>query len=263
MVNNILMYIILLIINSACQTSVDRDEQMFLRKKAVYSKYENRVGRYNLKYKQLKPGNNICPFSREYMHLLDNDYSEKSLIKILDERESTKTVFDIANVEEYAVRLSSYLNITKVKLSHNVDKINTYIDSLPITTPMHGYVTTSTYGLRRHPRIKRVRKHLGVDIASMRDEVYSTADGVVVFAGKKNGYGNTVIIKHSSRVKTLYAHLKQIYVAKNNKVRRFQKIGVQGKTGSATNKHLHYEVMIDDRKINPDRFLKIAEQCKW
>ena len=84
---------------------------------------------------------------------------------------------------------------------------------------------------------------------------FATAEGVVVFAGYKRGYGNTVDISHGNGVLTRYAHLSKILVKPGQTLKRWQRVGNVGSTGRSTGAHLHYEVRKNDRALNPKRYL--------
>jgi murein DD-endopeptidase MepM/ murein hydrolase activator NlpD len=107
---------------------------------------------------------------------------------------------------------------------------------------------------RYHPVLGKKRPHRGVDYAAATGTpIKAAGDGKVIFRGKKNGYGNTVIIKHGSEYTTLYAHMSRFRgsVKKGTKVRQGEIIGYVGKTGLATGPHLHYEFRINGRHKNP------------
>ena len=89
-----------------------------------------------------------------------------------------------------------------------------------------------------------------------------TAPGVVSFAGVRSGYGHTVEIDHGSGLKTRYAHLHRITVRPGQKVALGQRIGGMGTTGRSTGVHLHYEVWMNGRVQNPDRFLKAGQHVQ-
>lgn len=105
---------------------------------------------------------------------------------------------------------------------------------------------------RYHPVLKRWRAHKGVDYAAPTGTpIRTTANGTVVFAGRKGGYGKTVIIRHGGRFSTLYAHMSRIKVHKGTVVRQGQVIGKVGSTGLASGPHLHYEFRVNDQHRNP------------
>jgi len=96
--------------------------------------------------------------------------------------------------------------------------------------------------------------HAGVDYAAPTGTpIHATADGVVEFAGWKNGYGNTVIIKHRSKISTLYGHQSRLAegITAGTRVAQGQLIGYVGSTGWSTGAHLHYEFRINDKPVDP------------
>ncbi|GEM_PF-4566361 len=151
-----------------------------------------------------------------------------------------------------------YKELKRMKVVENVVK------SLPIGKPTQdGYRITSTYGLRESPFHRghnNVVLHAGIDMVLKNDDVLASADGVVVFAGVKHGYGKCIDIEHMRKggigsIITHYAHLDKINVARGQVVKAGEKIGVQGNTGMSTGKHLHYEVRVNNKTINPYKFL--------
>ena len=94
--------------------------------------------------------------------------------------------------------------------------------------------------------------HSGVDLAAPQGTpVQATADGVVTSAGWRGGYGILISLGHGSGVQTRYAHLSAIAVQPGTRVRAGQVIGYVGSTGNSTGPHLHYEVRVNGRAINP------------
>lgn len=113
---------------------------------------------------------------------------------------------------------------------------------------------TSGFGLRRHPIFGIRRMHTGVDIGASRGAaVAAAADGRVIYAGWFGGYGKIVIIDHGGGISTLYAHLSQILTDEGQRVRRGQIVGRVGSTGYSTGPHLHFEVRVNGRPIDPRR----------
>ena len=121
--------------------------------------------------------------------------------------------------------------------------------------------TTSTYitsyfGYRWHPIRGRYLFHSGIDIGNYYGEpIYAAADGVVIYAGWLDGYGKAVIIDHGSGVSTLYAHCSKLLVKKGDVVTAGQIIARVGSTGISTGPHLHFEVRIGGRPVNPLKYL--------
>ena len=107
---------------------------------------------------------------------------------------------------------------------------------------------------RRHPVLNTIRAHQGTDYAAPRGTpIRAAGDGRVIFAGRKGGYGNTVIIKHGQAYQTLYAHMNQFRrgVRSGSKVKQGQTIGYVGSSGLATGPHLHYEFHVNGSVRNP------------
>ena len=113
----------------------------------------------------------------------------------------------------------------------------------------------SGYGMRIDP-VYHVRKfHQGMDFtAPTGTEVFATGNAKVDFAGWKQGYGNTVILDHGYGYKTLYAHLYKILVRRGQKVRRSDIIALVGNTGKSTGPHLHYEVRLNNKPVDPRNY---------
>lgn len=149
----------------------------------------------------------------------------------------------------------------------NLLKISTKFDSkfksVPIIHPVKKYTVTSNYGSRVHPVKGIVKMHNGIDLISKADHypIYSANDGKVIFAGKESGYGNYVVIDHGNGISTLYAHLSKITVKKGAKINAGQVVGIMGDSGTATAMHLHYEVRINNKPINPASIVKF-NNCK-
>lgn len=121
--------------------------------------------------------------------------------------------------------------------------------------PARGRIT-SFYGYRRHPIFRVVKFHTGIDIAVNWGSKAAAADnGVVIFNGWWGGYGKTIIIDHGRSYSTVYAHLSKIYVKNGTKVEKGQTIGLTGSTGYSTGPHLHFEIRLDGRTVDPMRFL--------
>ncbi|MBQ4820595.1 M23 family metallopeptidase [Aquimarina sp. MMG016] len=116
---------------------------------------------------------------------------------------------------------------------------------------------SSHYGYRYHPIDHKQKKHLGIDLVAKKGKaVFASADGIVIKSDYQKGYGNRIIIYHIGGAKTLYAHLWRSIVKPGQKVSQGQRIGFVGATGKVTGPHLHYEVWIQDKKINPLVFWK-------
>ena len=124
-----------------------------------------------------------------------------------------------------------------------------------LRTPVPGRYVTSGFSYNRlHPILKVRRPHLGVDYGAPRGTpIVATADGKVIHASRKGGYGKTIILRHGQNYRTLYAHLSRYAkgVRKGKWVKKGQVIGYVGSTGLSTGPHLHYEIHVDGKARNP------------
>ncbi|MBT8194007.1 MAG: peptidoglycan DD-metalloendopeptidase family protein [Acidimicrobiia bacterium] len=117
--------------------------------------------------------------------------------------------------------------------------------------PVPGAVS-SPFGPRVHPILGYTRTHTGVDMnARSGDDIFAASNGRVILAGSYGGYGNTVIIDHGGGMATLYAHQTRVAVSKGETVQIGQVIGYIGSTGLSTGPHLHFEVRLDGRAVDP------------
>lgn len=110
----------------------------------------------------------------------------------------------------------------------------------------------SGFGYRIHPVYKTFRMHTGVDLsAPIGTPIFATGDGIVEAADFGRGYGKRVIIDHGYSYKTQYAHMSRIMVSRGQAVKRGDMIGLVGNTGTSTGPHLHYEVIKNDKYVDP------------
>lgn len=139
---------------------------------------------------------------------------------------------------------------------HNLKQLESKVKVIPMGLPHNGNIT-STFGYRHNPFTGySTEKHSGIDFkGEIGESIYSTGEGEVEFAGVRGGYGNCVIVKHNDRLKTLYAHMNSISVVQGQKIKVRQQVGTLGNTGRSTGPHLHYEVILDEVKVNPQQFL--------
>ena len=142
-----------------------------------------------------------------------------------------------------------------------LDSISQGAIAVPSEKPVKTAAFTSGYGVRSDPFRGAAAMHAGIDLAGpLGTPIYATADGVVSDAGYNNGgYGNLVKIDHGRGIETRYGHMSAILVSPGQRVVRGQQIGRMGSTGRSTGSHLHYEVRIDGRAVNPIPFMKSTD----
>ncbi|MDO6669017.1 DUF5930 domain-containing protein [Paracoccus sp. 1_MG-2023] len=142
-----------------------------------------------------------------------------------------------------------------------LDQMNTYriaIEKLPLAMPIfQSFRYTSPFGRRWG------RMHEGVDMAGpVGTPIHATGDGVVTHAGRSGAYGNLIKIEHELGTETRYAHLSRINVKVGQRVSQGDTIGAMGNTGRSTGSHLHYEVRMNGRAVDPMSFIKAAENVQ-
>ncbi|MEP7130246.1 MAG: M23 family metallopeptidase [Sphingomicrobium sp.] len=143
-----------------------------------------------------------------------------------------------------------------------LDQLQDGVIAIPSDKPVKTNVEfTSGFGVRSDPFVHGAAMHPGIDLAgSYGTPIYATADGTVLRAGwNSGGYGNLVEIDHGRGISTRYGHMSAILVAAGQHVTRGEQIGRMGSTGRSTGNHLHYEVRIDNRPVNPIPFMKSTD----
>lgn len=150
------------------------------------------------------------------------------------------------------------------RLLGHMDTLNLYriaAEKAPFALPVkQAFRFTSDYGFRRDPKTGGRRMHKGVDFAaSLGTDLHATADGVVTEAGWSSGYGRLIKIQHEFGIETRYAHLSKIRVKVGQRVSRGDHIGDMGASGRVTGVHLHYEVRVGGKAVNPMIFIKAAQ----
>ena len=149
------------------------------------------------------------------------------------------------------------------RLINQMDRLNLYrlaASKAPFANPVKdAFRFTSQFGFRRDPKTGGRRMHAGVDFAAgTGTPLYATADGVVTHAGWASGYGRLVKIQHEFGIETRYAHQSKIRVKVGQRVSRGDRIGDMGATGRVTGVHLHYEVRVGGKPVNPMIYIKAA-----
>lgn len=144
------------------------------------------------------------------------------------------------------------------EILNRLDEMNMYriaAQITPFSMPLqNSYRLTSGFGPRWN------RQHAGLDLAApIGTPIYSTADGVVTFAGWSSGYGRLIKIRHQFGIETRYAHLNAIRVTEGQRVSRGDRIGDMGSSGRSTGSHLHYEIRVGGEAINPTIYMRAGQ----
>lgn len=134
-------------------------------------------------------------------------------------------------------------------------RLDRALSHMPTAWPVRAAIN-SEFGRRRSPWTGEAEFHRGIDIAASQGEpVRAPAPGAIAFSGTDTGYGLTVVVDHGANVRTRYGHLSRVSVKAGERVQRGQVLGRAGSTGRATGAHLHYEVLVAGRPVNPRAYL--------
>lgn len=253
----------------------------------LQKKYNLRNGDLILTYNLAKVRKSNCIYDEDlgiiinnkkytdiYIKEFDNHYKSPAQIK----KEALKKVFNIANLllklhNKYFILTNNQYQYVKslghtkrgaIDAKKELAKLNAIIAFIPLLLPEHKALISSHYGNRLHPTHKVMKFHCGTDLISHSSgaPIFAAASGKVVFAGRKNGHGLTIEVRHHNKIITKYSHLDRIDVRKNQQVVRGMIIGKQGATGNATGSHLHFEIWVNGRHVNPIDFIGDACKCQ-
>ncbi|AXV66857.1 M23 family peptidase [Pseudoalteromonas lipolytica] len=156
---------------------------------------------------------------------------------------------------------SQFLAIADKLLALN--NLENLLSELPQTLPAADYYISSSYGLRKDPMNGRRAFHKGVDLAGWhKTEIFAPADGTVLRAGRNGGYGNFIELQHKNGFVTRFGHLNKIKVKKGQTVTKDDVIGLMGSTGRSTSTHLHYEVLVNGKHVNPVKITKALSRVR-
>ena len=167
--------------------------------------------------------------------------------------------------ENYLDQLQRHTHLLQKQIWETIgalEEANHLLAFTPTVSPVQRGWVTSHFGYRKYPILHvgfssdNPHFHRGLDIAARRGEkVIAPGNGVVLAVGYDAGMGNYIIINHGYDLKTLYAHLDQILVEKSQTVKRGESIATVGNTGRSTGPHLHYEIRISNKSVNPEHYI--------
>lgn len=175
----------------------------------------------------------------------------RSMIKALNPKENNKKL---------KPSIEQILNQTQLEKNYKLNKSENKSYARGVTRfirPIVGGYISSPYGIRKDPfkRKGRFKFHKGIDIAtSYNAPVYAVDNGVVIGMGYFGGYGNCIILEHFNGLKTRYAHLANFKVFAGQLIKRGQMLARVGSTGRSTSPHLHFEVIKNNKPVNPNNY---------
>ena len=242
------------------------DEILSIRldKKIIYNENVILQSLYKAASDENIPANIIIEFARIYGFQVDfqRDIKKKDKFQImyeiyLNEKKETVETGDIlfANLELSGQDNSLYY-FDKEGSEGHYNKNGKSIKKALMKTPINGARLSSPFGMRKHPIDGFNKMHRGTDFAApMGTPIMASGDGIVKKAGWCGGGGNCVKIKHNSTYQTVYAHMSKFArgIKSGVRVKQGQTIGYVGSTGKSTGPHLHYEVIVNGKKVNSQK----------
>ncbi len=232
-----------------------------LNKNIVYKENEILQSLYKSAMNQKIPANTIIEFARIYGFQVDfqRDIRKNDSFQIMYEIfvDDNKKIIGTGNILFANLKLSGEDNslyyFDKDESKGHYDKNGKSVKKALMKTPINGARLSSPFGMRKHPIDGFNKMHKGTDFAApMGTPIMASGDGLVKKAGWCGGGGNCVVIKHNSTYQTVYAHMSKFAsgIRSGVRVKQGQTIGFVGSTGKSTGPHLHYEVIVNGKKIN-------------
>ncbi len=232
-----------------------------LNKKVVYDESIILESLFKSAKNQKIPVNIIIEFARIYGFQVDfqRDIRKKDSFQIMYEifLDDKKNIIETGNILYANLKLSGEDNslyyFDSKKNEGHYDKSGKSVQKALMKTPINGARLSSSFGMRKHPIDGFNKMHRGTDFAApMGTPIMASGNGVIKKAGWCGGGGNCVVIKHNSTYQTVYAHMSKFAkgIRKGTRVKQGQTIGYVGSTGKSTGPHLHYEVIVNGKRIN-------------
>ena len=235
-----------------------------LKKKIIYKENIILNSLYRAATKQKIPANVIIEFARIYGFQVDfqRDIRKKDSFQIMYEVfvNDKKKIIEtgnvlFANLKLSGENLSLYYYDGKGSEGH-YNKNGKSVKKALMKTPINGARLSSPFGMRKHPIDGFNKMHRGTDFAApMGTPIMASGDGVIKKAGWCGGGGNCIVIRHNSTYETIYAHMSKFAsgIRSGIRVKQGQTIGFVGSTGKSTGPHLHYEVVLNGKKVNSQK----------
>ena len=253
-------------LSSRKQAAAAFQEQIARLERAKHEQIESLKKEY-----EYKLSNQKIHYDLENTNLqLENVKLMNSAISDLNARsELIESVMDNIGVEiikstpEPAVNSGGpFIPVSELDYDKLIKRVDTYlrtIEYMPLGKPVEGAIT-SKYGNRIDPLNNKKGFHVGVDIRGKHGtKIRATAAGLVVKAFRNGGYGNYVEIDHGNGYRTAYGHMQNYVVKKGETVTRGQIIGLVGSSGRSRGPHLHYEIRLHKKPVNPAKFMQVAD----
>ena len=232
-----------------------------LKKEIVYRENTILQSLYKSAINKKIPANVITEFARIYGFQVDfqRDIKKQDKFQIMYEifTDEKKRLIESGNILYANLIMSGEDNslyyFDKKGAEGHYDKNGKSVRKALMKTPINGARLSSPYGMRKHPIDGFNKMHRGTDFAApMGTPIMASGSGVIKKAGWCGGGGNCIVIKHNSTYQTIYAHMSKFAKGMRSgvRVKQGQTIGYAGSTGKSTGPHLHYEVLINEKRVN-------------
>ena len=232
-----------------------------LKKNIIYKENLILQSLYRSAIEEKIPVNTIVEFARVYGFQVDfqRDIRKQDSFQIMFEvfMDDSGKQIETGNILFANLKLSgqnnSFYYFDEEGSEGHYDKNGKSVKKALMKTPINGARLSSPFGMRKHPIDGFNKMHRGTDFAApMGTPIMASGDGVIKKAGWCGGGGNCVVIKHNSTYQTVYAHMSKFAqgIRSGVRVKQGQTIGFVGSTGKSTGPHLHYEVIVNGKKIN-------------
>ena len=235
-----------------------------LKKKIVYKENIILSSLYKSAIDENIPVNTIIEFARIYGFQVDfqRDIRKKDTFQIMYEVfvNDTGKQIETGNILYANLKLSGANNalyyFDKEDSKGHYDKNGRSVRKALMKTPINGARLSSPFGMRKHPIDGFNKMHKGTDFAApMGTPIMASGDGIIKKAGWCGGGGNCIVIKHNTTYQTVYAHMSKFAqgIRSGVRIKQGQTIGYVGSTGKSTGPHLHYEVIVNGKKVNSQK----------
>ena len=235
-----------------------------LNKKIIYKEDKILQSLYKAATDQSIPPNTIIEFARIYGFQVDfqRDIRKEDKFQIMYEvyMDKNNKVIETGEILFANLKLSGQDNslyyFDKENIEGHYDKNGRSVQKALMKTPINGARLSSSYGMRKHPIDGFNKMHRGTDFAAPKGTpIMASGNGIIKKAGWCGGGGNCVKIRHNSTYETIYAHMSKFArgIKKGVRVKQGQTIGYVGSTGKSTGPHLHYEVVVNGKKVNSQK----------
>ena len=201
-----------------------------------------KIFRKDVDFRRIQLGDQVSVIFEDYYYQSDRIYTDKILAAEFHHNDNTYQRIRFASGgDDKAMYLNPDSDVELKEVAFN-------------RYPLKGGRLSSSFGMRRHPVLRRTRMHSGTDFAAPRGTpIYATSAGKVAFVGRKGAYGKLIELRHEGGIVTRYGHMSKYQKSLNvgDTVKRGDIIGYVGSTGRSTGNHVHYEFLVDGKPQNP------------